>query len=143
MLCLWGTLGAGKTAFVRALIAAVAGAPVEVPSPTFTLVQVYDLPAGPLWHFDLYRLTDAAEVHELGWEEALAGRLVAVEWPDRLGRLLPRRRLDLVLTAVPAAPGAPETGAGEADDGTPRRFALIGRGNAAGAVVDRLAGGAR
>ena len=140
VLCLWGTLGAGKTAFVRALVAAAAGAPVEVPSPTFTLVQVYDLPGGPLWHFDLYRLADAAEVHELGWDEALAGGLVAVEWPDRLGHLLPHRRLDLVLAAIPAARGIAEP---ETDEGTPRRLALIGRGDWACAVVDRLVASVR
>ena len=136
VLCLWGPLGAGKTAMVRALIAAAAGRPVEVPSPTFTLVQTYDLPAGPLWHFDLYRLASAEEVYELGWEEALADGLVAVEWPDRLGPLLPRGRLDLVLGVGPAATDEPDPG----EAGEPRRFDLIGRGTWAGRVVDRLTG---
>ncbi len=134
VVCLWGTLAAGKTALMRALIAAAAGAPVEVPSPTFTLVQTYDLPIGPLWHFDLYRLSAPEEVFELGWEEALTDGIVAVEWPNRLGRWMPGARLDLVLE-IPAH-GCDEA---DGDVGGPRRFRLIGRGPRAAALVDRLA----
>ena len=60
-----------------------------VPSPTFTLVETYDTPLGPYWHFDLYRLETPEQVYELGWEEALAEGVVLVEWPERLGALLP------------------------------------------------------
>jgi tRNA threonylcarbamoyladenosine biosynthesis protein TsaE len=96
-----GPLGAGKSAFARALLRAAAGAPaLEVPSPTFTLVQGYDLPRGIAHHFDLYRLGSAEEVLELGWDEAREG-IVIVEWPDRLGALRPRDALTVVL-----APGA-------------------------------------
>lgn len=98
VVALGGDLGAGKTTLVRALIRAAAGAEVEVPSPTFTLVQTYDLPIGTLWHFDLYRLAGPEEVIELGWDEARAGGIVLVEWPDRLGALLPADRLDLDLS---------------------------------------------
>jgi tRNA threonylcarbamoyladenosine biosynthesis protein TsaE len=85
-LLLEGPLGAGKSAFARALLRALAGDPaLEVPSPSFTLVQSYELPGG--WeahHFDLYRLSGPGDLTELGWEEARRG-LVIVEWPERLG----------------------------------------------------------
>ena len=98
MICLIGGLGAGKTTLARGLIGALMGAPVEVPSPTFTLVQLYEAPALRVWHFDLYRLETAEEVVELGWEEAADG-LALVEWPEQAGRFLPRQRLDVRLTA--------------------------------------------
>ena len=94
---LTGTLGAGKTTFARMLITVLAGRPVEVPSPTFTLVQTYDLPPGSVWHFDLYRLAASDEVLELDWDEAVAEGIVLVEWPDRLGSLTPGDRLDIHL----------------------------------------------
>ena len=71
-----------------------------MPSPTFTLVQGYDLPIGPAFHFDLWRLDGAADLAELGWEEARDG-IVLVEWPDRLGALRPADALTIGL-----APGA-------------------------------------
>ncbi|MBV8537767.1 MAG: tRNA (adenosine(37)-N6)-threonylcarbamoyltransferase complex ATPase subunit type 1 TsaE [Alphaproteobacteria bacterium] len=104
VVALSGRLGAGKTAFARAFIHARPGGESvsEVPSPTFTLVQVYDL-APPIWHFDLYRLSRPEDAWELGLEEALADAITLVEWPERLGPLLPRDRLDVELAAGPQA----------------------------------------
>ena len=92
-----GPLGAGKSEFARAVLRAAAGDPaLEVPSPTFTLVQSYDLPAGIAHHFDLYRLDGPAGLDELGWDEALEG-IVLVEWPDRLGGFAPAEALRITL----------------------------------------------
>lgn len=101
LLALAGPLGAGKTSFARAFIRGLAArhgvAVDEVPSPTFTLVQTYDLGPVTVWHADLYRLSGPDEVPELGLEEALAGGVLVVEWPDRLGPLPPHARLDVTL----------------------------------------------
>ena len=88
---LTGELGAGKTTLARAILRAAADdRRLIVPSPTFTLVEVYDTPRGSYWHFDLYRLETPEQVYELGWEEALADGISLVEWPERLGPLLPK-----------------------------------------------------
>ncbi len=95
VIALQGDLGCGKTAFARAFVNALPGAPEEVPSPTFTLVQVYPRGAREVWHFDLYRLEQPEEVTELGLEEALAEGITLIEWPERLGGALPRGALTL------------------------------------------------
>lgn len=84
-----GPIGAGKTHFARALIQSLLGVPEDVPSPTFTLVQTYDTAAGELWHADLYRLTSAGEIEELGLTQAFETAICLVEWPERLGALAP------------------------------------------------------
>jgi len=101
---LWGNLGAGKTEFARALIRAASGSgEIEVPSPTFTLLQSYEAGAGRIHHFDLYRVTHPDELTELGWDDAVADGIVLVEWPERAGALLPATRLDVVMEFGPVA----------------------------------------
>ena len=98
VVALQGGLGVGKTTLARAILRAASGDPaLIVPSPTFTLVEIYDTPAGVFWHFDLYRLQAPEQVFELGWEEARADGVALVEWAERLGPLLPRERLSVTL----------------------------------------------
>lgn len=103
-----GGLGAGKTSFCRALIRELCeDEHLEVPSPTFTLVQHYEAADGrALWHFDLYRIEDPDEVYETGWEEALGQAIILVEWPERLGGLIPRQRVEVTLSPVADNPDA-------------------------------------
>lgn len=98
VIALDGDLGAGKTAFARALINALPGEPEDVPSPTFTLVQTYRRRNLEVWHFDLYRIEDPDEALELGIEDAFHDAVSLIEWPDRLGPYLPRRRLRVTLS---------------------------------------------
>jgi tRNA threonylcarbamoyladenosine biosynthesis protein TsaE len=99
VVALVGGLGAGKTTLARAVLRAASGQPsLVVPSPTFTLVEVYDTPRGVFWHFDLYRLEQPEQVFELGWEEARTDGIALVEWAERLGSLLPKERLTVTLS---------------------------------------------
>ncbi len=92
-----GPLGAGKTALARAFLREAAGdEAMEVPSPSFTLVQIYDTAIGPVFHYDLWRLDGPDSLAELDWEDALDA-IVLVEWPDRLGPLRPPDALTITL----------------------------------------------
>jgi N-acetylmuramate 1-kinase len=128
-IALYGDLGAGKTTFVRAMIAHLANdAAIEVPSPTFTLVQHYDLPRFRVVHADLYRVAGTDELAELGLDD-MVDSVVAMEWPDRAGNALPKDRINIAFSL------APQNGAG---DGAERRIVQMeGRGAATGRV-DRL-----
>jgi len=99
VIALDGPLGIGKTAFARGLIRHLAGAATEVPSPTFNLVFAYDLDNGVLWHFDLFRIERPEDAYELGIEEAFADGISLIEWPARLGGLLPDDCLTLTFLA--------------------------------------------
>lgn len=101
-----GSIGAGKTHFARALIQSRLAVREDVPSPTFTLVQIYDLPDAELWHADLYRLSDPDEAHELGLADAFDTAICLVEWPDKLGPDTPAHALHLRLTQDPDDPDA-------------------------------------
>ena len=96
-LLLEGGIGAGKSHFARALILSRLHEPEDVPSPTFTLVQTYDLPECELWHADLYRLGDPDQIIELGLLDAMESEICLIEWPDRMADLRPSTALTIRL----------------------------------------------
>jgi tRNA threonylcarbamoyladenosine biosynthesis protein TsaE len=93
-----GELGAGKTALAKCIISNLAGADVEVTSPTFNIVQLYDTPFFTVWHFDLYRLKSPHELVEIGLDEALDGGVSLIEWPEVASHLLPKDRVVINLS---------------------------------------------
>jgi N-acetylmuramate 1-kinase len=125
VITLSGDLGAGKTAAARAMIRYLADDDgFEVPSPTFTLVQAYDLPF-PLLHADLYRIGDASELEEIGLSPLPEGIVALIEWPERVGHPLSPDRIDIALNHRPAL------------GSTARSAEITGYGKAA-AAVERL-----
>jgi N-acetylmuramate 1-kinase len=119
VIALSGDLGAGKTAAARAMIRYLAGDDtIEVPSPTFTLAQTYDLPPFPLVHADLYRVNDASELEEIGLSPLPEGVVALIEWPERAPAALPADRIEIALSHRPAlgsaARAAEITGYGKA-----------------------------
>lgn len=126
LLALKGDLGAGKSTLARALIRALADdAGLEVPSPTFTLVQSYDTRV-PVHHFDLYRLTSAAELDELGFEEALAQGAALIEWPERADGYLPKATVLIELVQHGEGRLARLSGQGVTFDRVARSLAMRG-----------------
>jgi tRNA threonylcarbamoyl adenosine modification protein YjeE len=124
MVTLSGDLGAGKTTFARALIRHLAGDDsLEVPSPTFTLMQIYDLPRCSVVHADLYRVNAPEELIEIGFADLAHDAIVLVEWPDRGAGVLPADRLDVEFAL------AAELGS------THRRARITGHGALAGCIA--------
>jgi N-acetylmuramate 1-kinase len=150
VITLSGDLGAGKTAAARAMIRYLAGDDAyEVPSPTFTLAQTYDLPPFPLVHADLYRVNDPVELEEIGLSPLPEGTLALIEWPERAPAALPADRIDIALSYRPAlgstARAAEITGHGKAAAQVTRLQALRQFLTAAGyadAERQRMAGDA-
>ncbi len=101
VLLLEGDIGAGKTHFARHLIRSLMDRPEDVPSPTYTLVQIYDARPGEIWHADLYRLTATEEIEELGLTDAFASAICLIEWPDRLGPMAPAGALRVIFQTDP------------------------------------------
>jgi tRNA threonylcarbamoyl adenosine modification protein YjeE len=150
VITLSGDLGAGKTAAARALIRDLAGDPdIEVPSPTFTLAQSYDLAPFPLVHADLYRINDPTELEEIGLSPLPDGVTVLIEWPERAPSALPPDRIDIAFSHRPAlgstARAAEITGHGKAAAQVTRLEALRQFLTAAGSIDakrQRMAGDA-
>ncbi|MEM6747016.1 MAG: tRNA (adenosine(37)-N6)-threonylcarbamoyltransferase complex ATPase subunit type 1 TsaE [Pseudomonadota bacterium] len=94
---LTGDLGAGKTTLIRSLIRARAGAPIDVPSPTYALIEAYEFET-PIFHVDLYRLENPADAWELGLEDMFEVGITLIEWPDRAEDLLPKARLEITIS---------------------------------------------
>lgn len=122
VVALEGPLGAGKTEFVRGLVAGLGGDPADVSSPTFALVARYEGPV-PLVHADLFRLEAAEAAYDLGLEEVAAGAVLAVEWAGRAPALLPADRLEVAI---------------EGEGESPRRITLRATGPAAAARLAAL-----
>ena len=91
--------GVGKTTLARGIISALTGEK-EAPSPTFALVEIYETPAFPLYHFDLYRLKEPEDVFELGVEEAFDEGVSLIEWPEMIEKIIPKNVLVIRLEAA-------------------------------------------
>lgn len=95
IIALWGTLGMGKTVFTKAVIQELMGHDEDVPSPTFTLLQTYTTKIGEIFHFDFYRLKTPEEAYEIGIEDAFESGISLIEWPEKIGKLLPKRAINI------------------------------------------------
>lgn len=91
VICLKGTLGAGKTSFARGFIQSLCGEDTVVQSPTFSLTQIYHSPKGDIWHMDMYRLKKPEEIFEIGADEAFYNAICLVEWSEKIAPFLPQK----------------------------------------------------
>ncbi len=96
IIALYGTLGAGKSAFCRGFIQSLCQTE-DVPSPTFTLLQTYETPSFEIYHFDMYRLKKPEEAFELGIEDAFIDGVSLIEWPEKIGSLLPKNAIRITI----------------------------------------------
>lgn len=101
IVALYGTLGAGKTAFCRGFIQSLAPETAEVPSPTFTLLQTYETSRFLIYHFDMYRLKSPEEAYEIGIEDAFGEGVSLIEWPEKMAGLLPKKHISLHFDILP------------------------------------------
>lgn len=100
VIALRGTLGMGKTVFARGFIHALSPDVKEVPSPTFTLLQIYDTKDFMIYHFDMYRLKSPEEAYEIGIEEAFIDGVSLIEWPEKIDSLLPKKQITVTFKAT-------------------------------------------
>ena len=99
VITLYGTLGAGKTTFCRGFIQSLLPQ-TEVPSPTFTLLQTYETPDFPVFHFDMYRLKSPEEAYEIGIEDAFVDGVSLIEWPDKIQPILPKKQIRITIEII-------------------------------------------
>lgn len=93
-----GTLGAGKTTFIKALIKSLVKEDIDVTSPTFNLLHLYRADSIEIWHFDLYRLKNTIEIYELGIEDAFQYGISLIEWPEIITNILPEDRINIEIS---------------------------------------------
>jgi len=106
ILCLNGNLGAGKTVLSREIIRFLTkNSNLEVPSPTFTLLQTYETANNTIFHFDLYRLKNPEDIYELGWEDAIH-HITIIEWPEKAQSLIPRPHTQINIETIENEPNA-------------------------------------
>lgn len=97
-IALHGDLGVGKSEIARTIIQTLCGADTVVPSPTFTLVQTYVFDKGKISHFDLYRISDVAELVEIGLDYAIQNDITLIEWPDIAENMLPENTIHIYIS---------------------------------------------
>jgi len=96
-----GSLGAGKSVMARGIIQSLSNTPEEdIPSPTFTLVQQYETSKGFLWHYDLYRIENAEEIYETGWEDIIDQDIILIEWAEKLENLMPLTYINITINQI-------------------------------------------